>query len=102
MTTWGWAILDQVPESITLATLPECDVLNLHCYNHRIGNVASLLPAGGLSARTTNYLRLFLAALAVKRAPQDGRQQDYLKEALRAVDRLEQVTHKSPAPGAGR
>jgi len=42
VTTWGWVIND-VNGSLAIATLPECDVLNLHCYNHRKGYVASLL-----------------------------------------------------------
>lgn len=68
----------------------------------QIGNVASLLPAGGLSGRATTYLRLYLAALAAKLAPQDTRQQEYLRDALRAVDRLQQVTSESPPSGTGR
>jgi hypothetical protein len=42
-TTWGWSVTDQVPASITLATLGDCDVINLHAYNHRFSAVASQL-----------------------------------------------------------
>lgn len=68
----------------------------------QIGNVASLLPTEGLSGRATTYLRLYLAALAAKLAPQDTRQQEYLRDAIAAVDRLQQVTSESPPSGTGR
>lgn len=42
-TTWGWSVTDQIQASIDLATLSDCDVINLHGYSHRIGAVAAQL-----------------------------------------------------------
>lgn len=41
--TWGWVVSDDKPQLIALATDPNCDVLSLHCYWHRMGAVQSLL-----------------------------------------------------------